>query len=189
MRIPRENLLNRFGDVSRSGEYTRYIFYSISGARRNHFPELSSFGSDLPTATKRFAATLGELVGGRVGLASGSVAVLKIATTIAVRYSLMRQQFGPPNGPEVSILDYQSQQMKLMPMLASCYAFFFAKDHLIKRYVEMKRTHDEATIADVHVLSAGLKAYITSYTQKALSVCRSLFLLFSPIECLFSLKY
>ena len=121
---------------------------------------------------KRFAATLGELVGGRVGLAYGSVAVLKTASTIAIRYSLIRQQFGPPNQPEVAILDYQSQQQKLMPMLASCYAFYFATEFLVKQYREMKRTHDEHLVGDVHALSAGLKAYVTGYTQKAISICR-----------------
>eukprot|EP01018_Ginkgo_biloba_P038487 Gb_06285 [translate_table: standard] len=150
VRIPRENLLNRFGDVSRDGQYT----------------------SSLPTINKRFAATLGELVGGRVGLAYGSVGVLKTAVTIAVRYSLLRQQFGPPKQPEISILDYQSQQLKLMPMLASAYAFHFATVYLVEKYSEMKRSQDEQVIADVHALSAGLKAYVTSYTAKSLSVCR-----------------
>ncbi|MED6122549.1 Acyl-coenzyme A oxidase 2, peroxisomal [Stylosanthes scabra] len=150
VRIPRDNLLNRFGDVSRDGKYT----------------------SSLPTINKRFAATLGELVGGRVGLAYSSVGVLKIAATIAIRYSLLRQQFGPPNQPEVSILDYQSQQHKLMPMLASTYAFHFAAANLVEKYSEMKKTHDDVLIADVHALSAGLKSYITSYTAKSLSTCR-----------------
>ncbi|KAK0607265.1 hypothetical protein LWI29_012325 [Acer saccharum] len=150
VRIPRDNLLNRFGDVSRDGKYT----------------------SSLPTISKRFAATLGELVGGRVGLAYSSVGVLKIAVTIATRYSLLRQQFGPPKQPEVSILDYQSQQHKLMPMLASTYAFYFATKHLVEQYSEMKKTHDEQLVADVHALSAGLKSYVTSYTAKSLSVCR-----------------
>jgi acyl-CoA oxidase len=150
VRIPRDNLLNRFGDVSRDGKYT----------------------SSLPTINKRFAATLGELVGGRVGLAYSSVGILKIAATIAIRYSLLRQQFGPPKQPEVSILDYQSQQHKLMPMLASTYAFHFATLHLVDMYSEMKKTHDEQLVGDVHALSAGLKAYITSYTAKSLSVCR-----------------
>lgn len=150
VRIPRDNLLNRFGDVNRDGKYT----------------------STLPTINKRFAATLGELVGGRVGLAYGSVAVLKAASTIAIRYSLIRQQFGPPNKAEISILDYQSQQQKLMPMLCSAYAFHFASEYLVDRYAEMKRTHDDEIIADVHALSAGLKAYITSYTAKALNTCR-----------------
>ncbi|KAK9110664.1 hypothetical protein Sjap_018724 [Stephania japonica] len=150
VRVPRENLLNRFGDVSRDGKYT----------------------SSLPTIGKRFAATLGELVGGRVGLAYSSVGVLKISVTIAVRYSLLRQQFGPPKQPEISILDYQSQQHKLMPMLASTYAFHFATSYLVEIYSEMKKSHDEEVAGDVHSLSAGLKAYITSYTAKSLSVCR-----------------
>lgn len=47
------------------------------------------------------------------------------------RYSLIRQQFGPPNKPEISILDYQSQQQKLMPMLSSAYAFHFATQYLV----------------------------------------------------------
>ncbi|RZC87697.1 hypothetical protein C5167_028149 [Papaver somniferum] len=150
VRIPRDNLLNRFGDVSRDGKYT----------------------SSLPSINKRFAATLGELVGGRVGLAYSSNGVLKIAVTIAVRYSLLRQQFGPPKQPEISILDYQSQQHKLMPMLASTYAFHFATLYLVEKYSEMKKSHDEQVVADVHALSAGLKAYVTSYTAKSLSVCR-----------------
>ncbi|CAI0420190.1 unnamed protein product [Linum tenue] len=150
VRIPRDNLLNRFGDVSRDGKYS----------------------SSLPTVNKRFAATLGELVGGRVGLAYSSVAVLKLAGTIAIRYSLLRQQFGPPRKPEVSILDYQSHQHKLMPMLASTYAFHFATSYLVEKYAEMKRTHDEQLVGDVHALSAGLKAYVTSYTARSLNVCR-----------------
>ncbi|XP_010269210.1 PREDICTED: acyl-coenzyme A oxidase 2, peroxisomal [Nelumbo nucifera] len=150
VRIPRDNLLNRFGDISRDGKYT----------------------SSLPTANKRFAATLGELVGGRVGLAYSSVGVLKIAVTIAVRYSLLRQQFGPPKQPEISILDYQSQQHKLMPMLASTYAFHFATLYLVEKYSDMKKSHDENVVGDVHSLSAGLKAYVTSYTAKSLSICR-----------------
>lgn len=150
VRIPRDNLLNRFGDVSRDGKYT----------------------SSLPSISKRFGATLGELVGGRVGLAYSSNGVLKIAATIAIRYSLLRQQFGPPKQAEISILDYQSHQHKLMPMLASAYAFHFATKYLVEKYCEMKKSHDEELVGDVHALSAGLKAYVTSYTAKSLSICR-----------------
>jgi len=150
VRVPRDNLLNRFGDVSRDGKYT----------------------SSLPTVNKRFAATLGELVGGRVGLAYSSVGVLKIAVTITVRYSLLRQQFGPPRKPEVSVLDYQSQQHRLMPMLASTYAFHFATQYLVDKYCEMKKTNDDQVVGDVHALSAGLKSYVTSYTARSISTCR-----------------
>lgn len=101
--------------------------------------------------------------------------VLKGATTIAVRYSAHRQQFGPDkDSPEVAILDYPSQQLKLMPMLATAYALHFTRDVLISKYTDMKRNRDgdELLIADVHSLSAGLKAYTTSYTNSALSVAR-----------------
>lgn len=150
VRVPRSNLLDRFATVDRSGRYS----------------------SPMSSPTKRFAATLGELTGGRVGLTSASVGVLKGTVTIAVRYSALRQQFGPPDAPEVSILDYPSQQLKLMPMLATCYVLHFTRNVLLERYVEMKRTKNEALVADVHSLSAGLKAYTTSYTNSAISIAR-----------------
>lgn len=51
VRVPRENLLDRFASVGRDGKYT----------------------SPLETEGKRFAATLGELTGGRVGLTFASL--------------------------------------------------------------------------------------------------------------------
>ena len=54
-RVPRENLLDRFGSVDSSGQYK------------------SPF-----SASRRFAATLGELTGGRVGLTCSSLGVLKV---------------------------------------------------------------------------------------------------------------
>ena len=63
MRVPRGNLLDRFGSVDKSGRYS----------------------SPLTSQARRFAATLGELTGGRVGLCCGSVGVLKGAATIAIR--------------------------------------------------------------------------------------------------------
>ena len=74
-----------------------------------------------------------------------------------------------PKQPENNILDYQSQQHKLMPMLAFAYAFLFEGFYLVNKDSEMK---DEQVIADVLALPAGLKAYATSYTKKSLSVCR-----------------
>lgn len=150
VRVPRENLLDRFASVDRSGRYS----------------------SPMSSQAKRFAATLGELTGGRVGLTFASIGILKGAVTIAIRYSAQRQQFGPPNAAEVSVLDYPSQQLKLMPMLATAYALHFTRETLIEKYVEMKRTKNDILVADVHSLSAGLKAYTTNYTNNALSVAR-----------------
>ncbi|GFR51630.1 hypothetical protein Agub_g14059 [Astrephomene gubernaculifera] len=150
VRIPRVNLLDRFASVDKSGRYS----------------------SPLTSQARRFAATLGELTGGRVGLTAGSVGVLKGAVTIAVRYAALRQQFGPPDCPEVAILDYQSTQLRLMPLLATCYGLHFARGLLVDKYVDMKRTREPKLVEEVHALSAGLKAYTTGYTQSALSTCR-----------------
>jgi hypothetical protein len=64
VRVPRPNLLDRFASVDKSGRYS----------------------SPLPSEGRRFAATLGELTGGRVGLTFASTGVLKGALTIAIRW-------------------------------------------------------------------------------------------------------
>ena len=46
------------------------------------------------------------------------------------------------------------------------------QEHLIAKYAEMKKTRDEETVADVHSLSAGLKAYVSSFTAAAINTCR-----------------
>ena len=50
------------------------------------------------------------------------------------------------------MLDYQSQQVKLMPLLATAYALHFAKDVLVAKYVAMKRTKDARLVEEVHAL-------------------------------------
>eukprot|EP00199_Chlamydomonas_sp_CCMP681_P001411 CAMPEP_0119115636 /NCGR_PEP_ID=MMETSP1180-20130426/51673_1 /TAXON_ID=3052 ORGANISM="Chlamydomonas cf sp, Strain CCMP681" /NCGR_SAMPLE_ID=MMETSP1180 /ASSEMBLY_ACC=CAM_ASM_000741 /LENGTH=643 /DNA_ID=CAMNT_0007104711 /DNA_START=72 /DNA_END=2003 /DNA_ORIENTATION=- len=151
VRVPRVNLLNRFGNVDKAGRYS----------------------SALNSQARRFAATLGELTGGRVGLVGGSVGTAKVAITIAIRYTAQRQQFGPPDAPEIAVIDYQTTQQRLMPILASTFGLHFAKMFLVDRYVDMKRQKtNHRLVEEVHALSAGLKAYTTSFTQNALSVCR-----------------
>ena len=163
VRIPRENLLNRYGDVASDGTYS----------------------SPIASPVKRFAVTLGALTGGRVGLSVGSVAVMQLAVTIAIRYASMRRQFGGggssgqsgSNGgaeeEETLILDYPSHQQKLMPLLATAFAHQIAADFLVDRYEYMKQNPgDEAALAEVHTLSSGLKPVLTWATASALDVCR-----------------
>ena len=82
--------------------------------------------------------------------------VVQGAVTIAVRYGATRQQFGPPDAPEIAVLDYSSQQKKLMPLLANAYAMHFASRFLVTQYAEAKKTKDDELVADVHSLSAGV---------------------------------
>lgn len=94
--------------------------------------------------------------------------VLQASLTVAVRYGATRHQFGPPGSSEIAVLDYASQQLKLMPMLAMCYALHFTGQHLVKQYAEMKRTKDDDLIADVHALSAGDHLFV-SHLGKSLA--------------------
>eukprot|EP01052_Picozoa_sp_SAG31_P045680 SAG31_NODE_8440_length_1452_cov_1.025868_1_plen_439_part_10 len=153
VRIPRDNLLDRFGHVAATGEYS----------------------SQFPSPNKRFAVTMGALTGGRVGLTVASTAVMQLATTIAIRYATRRRQFGPvpANGAsmsgtrpvEVMIMEHPPHQRKLIPILATCFAHQFAADHLVERYAAMKalpEESDEAALgrAEVHALSSGLKPVV-----------------------------
>ena len=112
VRVPRDALLNRYGDVSAGGEYT----------------------SPIENANKRFFTMLGTLVQGRVSVSAASGSAAKSALTIAVRYGLRRRQFGPPGEEEVAVLDYRTHQRRLMPLLARTYALHFAQQVLTDKF-------------------------------------------------------
>ena len=86
MRIPREHLLNRTGDVTSDGEYV----------------------TPFKDPSKRFGVSLGALSNGRVGLTHYGPCFMNQALTIAIRYAAVRKQFGPGNGQEeLPIIEYQ----------------------------------------------------------------------------------
>ncbi|MGM0556882.1 MAG: acyl-CoA dehydrogenase [Myxococcota bacterium] len=135
VRVPRENLLDRYGSVSEDGEYS----------------------SPIPSAGKRFFTMLGTLVGGRVSVGAAALQATKVALAVATRYSAMRRQFGPEGEPEAPILDYRTHKRRLMPRIATAYGLTFAMRYLVDRY--MNRTEDDQR--EVEALAAGLKAYAT----------------------------
>lgn len=143
VRIPRENMLNRFAEVTPEGEYQ------------------SSIGSE----SRRFFTMLSTLVAGRVGNAQSALSVAKSSLTIALRYAARRRQFGPDGEAETLLIDYQSHQQRLMPLLANAYALDFALKYLTQRYANRK----EEEMREIETLAAGLKAFSTWNTTKMLS--------------------
>jgi acyl-CoA oxidase len=116
VRIPRTNLLNRYGDVASDGSYS----------------------TPIENATKRFFTMLGTLIQGRISVAGGAGAATKVALGIALHYGDRRTQFAAPGREgEVVLLDYLAHQRKLLPALAKTYALHFAQGALVETLHEV----------------------------------------------------
>ncbi|XP_035167391.1 peroxisomal acyl-coenzyme A oxidase 3-like [Oxyura jamaicensis] len=87
VRIPKENILNIAGDVTAEGKYS----------------------SSFKDVKERFSASLGSLSIGRILITAVSVTNLKLALSIAIRFSATRHQFGPTDEEEIPVLEYQTQ--------------------------------------------------------------------------------
>jgi acyl-CoA oxidase len=152
VRIPRENLLNRYGDVDDQGRYT----------------------SPIENPTRRFFTMVGALVQGRVCISGASVSAAKTAVTIAVRYGLRRTQFGPEPGHEVPLLDYRTHQRRLMPLLARTYALHFAQAELLDRFDAVTRedTDTDRDRRQLESLAAGMKATTSWHAMQTIQTAR-----------------
>ncbi len=146
IRVPREDLLNRFADVSPEGVYS----------------------SPIASPSKRFFTMLGTLVAGRISVAAAALSAAKSGLAISVRYGERRRQFGPTGQPETRLLDYPSHQRRLLPRLAACYALDFAHKELVRRF--LARTGEDSR--QVEVLAAGIKSWASWNTVATLQACR-----------------
>ncbi len=146
VRIPRQNLLNRFADVGADGVYT----------------------SPIPGESRRFFTMLSALAGGRAGISLAGLSAAKTALIIAIRYATKRRQFGQPGQAETLLLDYPTHQRRLLPRLAQVYALDFSLKYLQERFEE--RT--EADGREVEALAAGLKAISTWHAAATIQECR-----------------
>jgi acyl-CoA oxidase len=147
VRVPRDHLLDRFGQVTDEGRYE----------------------SPINSPGRRFFTMLGTLVTGRISIAAASITAARTALAIALPYSARRRQFGPSGGPEVPVLDYLTQQRLLLPRLAGTYALHFAVRELIR---EHGQAVEEEERARVEVRAAGLKAYASRHAVDTIQACR-----------------
>ena len=147
VRIPRENMLDRFASVAPDGTYE----------------------SPIPSDGKRFFTMLSTLIGGRISVARAGVSAAKSGLTIAVRYGNRRRQFGPKDEPEVPLLEYRTHKRRLLPKLATTYALHFALDDLTQRFAAKG---PEEPLERVEAEANALKAYATWHTTDTLQEAR-----------------
>ncbi|HET9124791.1 MAG TPA: acyl-CoA dehydrogenase [Solirubrobacteraceae bacterium] len=152
VRVPRENLLDRWGTVSVDGVYS----------------------SPIDNPTKRFFSMVGALVQGRICVGGASVSASELALTIAVRHGLRRRQFGPEPGQEVPILDYRVHQRRLLPRLAKSYALHFAQGELRDRFHHVMSDEgvSDQERRELESLAAGMKATASWHATDTIQACR-----------------
>jgi acyl-CoA oxidase len=165
VRIPRENLLNRYAEVTETGVYE----------------------SAIDNPDRRFFTMLGTLVQGRVCVGGAAINASKVAMSIAVRYGLQRRQFGQakprgseatdrnPGGPEELLLDYGLHQRRLFIPLARTYALHFAQEVLagqLHGVFSATEEVDEHTRRALESRAAGTKALGTWHASRTIQECR-----------------
>jgi acyl-CoA oxidase len=153
VRIPRTNLLNRYGDVDADGTYT----------------------SPIASPGRRFFTMLGTLVQGRVSLDGAAVAASKVALKAAIGYATERRQFNASSHTEEEVLlDYQRHQRRLFTRLATTYAAGFAHEQLLQKFDDVfSGAHDtDGDRQDLETLAAALKALSTWHALDTLQECR-----------------
>ncbi|MDO5753063.1 acyl-CoA dehydrogenase [Arthrobacter sp.] len=153
VRIPRTNLLNRYGDVAVDGTYS----------------------SPIASPGRRFFTMLGTLVQGRVSLNGAAVAASKVGLKIAIQYATERRQFNAASDTEeVVLLDYQRHQRRLLPLLATTYAAAFAHEELLVKFDDVfSGAHDtDEDRQDLETLAAALKSLTTWHALDTLQECR-----------------
>ena len=151
--VPRDMLLDRYGQVAADGTYT----------------------SSIENETRRFFTMLGTLVRGRVSVGGSAASATKLALDIAVRYGNVRRQFAAPGDDrEIVINDYLVHQRKLLPALATTYALHFAQGELVSTMhdVQAAADLDEEAQRELESRAAGLKVAQTWHATKTIQMCR-----------------
>lgn len=153
VRVPRENLLNRYGSVAEDGTYS----------------------SPIASPGRRFFTMLGTLVQGRVSLDGASTAAAAMALTIAITYGNQRRQFDAASDTDEEVLlDYQRHQRRLLPKLATTYAQTFAHDEFLRKFdaVFSGRADTDDDRQDLETVAAALKPLSTWHALETLQEAR-----------------
>jgi acyl-CoA oxidase len=154
--IPKHYLLSKTGDVNDEGQFV----------------------SQYKNQKERMGKSLGALSGGRVSICEIAVTYGIKAITIAMRYAASRRQFGPEDSNiESPVIEYQSQQYRLIPHLSSIFAIQFFSNFIGQVFGQMmlKSMMGEdvsGTGMELHALSSVAKPVCAWTVRDVIQECR-----------------
>lgn len=167
VRIPADNLLNRFTKIDTSGPVSKYV---LNGNPRVMYASMTNLRAGYPLS---------------VGIP------LAKAVTIASRYLTIRRQFqqavqkgdGKGEKPvmseqEVQVIKYSSVYMRLVPFIALAYSMGFVNDAIQQKFnsmmTELVETGKDNLLPEVHSLTSALKGVVSMQGTRAIEQCQIL---------------
>ena len=147
VRIPRENLLSRYVQVAEDGTFTK-------------------------ASDAAMKLGYGNMLYLRLAIFFGRSVQFSRLATIGIRYSVVRRQFkDAETGEERQILDYQTQQYRLFPLLGISYAIRLTWQELFKKYQTYEAEIDDGKepfelLKEIHTLCSCLKPLVTWRMRK-----------------------
>ncbi|KAK5136250.1 hypothetical protein LTR08_003857 [Meristemomyces frigidus] len=125
------------------------------------------------------AVVYGSLTAVRAAIIMHARLVMARAVTIAVRYTSVRRQFSDrdsqSNAPELSVLDYPTVQIRILPLLATAFALHYTGAAMQKLYEGTRAEIDKgdfSKLAVLHAQSSGLKSLCTELAADSIETCR-----------------
>jgi acyl-CoA oxidase len=158
VRIPRDNMLMRFAQVTRDGQYIRPVHDKLS---------------------------YGSMVKLRVGMVADAGIKLGKAATIAIRYGTVRRQFHDTSAKDGSdkkkdaleqqVISYSSVKHRLFPLVAVAYALLFAGQSVSQDFEKMTQQllkQDASMLPEMHITTCSLKVWSTRRSTDGQEECR-----------------
>jgi acyl-CoA oxidase len=155
VRIPRESLLGKLGDVDQSGKYR----------------------SEIGNNDLRFGIHMSPLSSGRASLTITTLTQSVAALVIAIRFACNRRQFkvDAKNPLETLIIDYPSVRYRLMVPLATNIVYYFGGLRISDLYIQNSKNltdPNKKIVFELHAISSVLKAKASWFTSATITECR-----------------